>query len=160
ASSLAEGQRTGWDLWFVPVADHQPKPLVQSPFHEVEGALSTDGRWVAYASDESGAFEVYVQAFPDGGSKRGGSSGGGAEPRGRADGRELFYVSADRRLMVVPTTTGAGFEAEKPKALFEMKVRDLAFPFTKRYEVAPDGQRFVVLEVTGRGGPAALTVVE
>ena len=62
--------------------------------------------------------------------------------------------------MVVPTTTGAGFEAEKPTPLFEMKVRDLAFPFTRRYAVTPDGQRFVVLEVTGRGGPSALTVVE
>jgi Tol biopolymer transport system component len=160
ASSLAEGQRTGWDLWFVPVADRQPKPLVQSPFHEVGGALSPDGQWVAYASDESGAFEVYVQAFPGGGAKRIVSSSGGAEPRWRADGSELFYVSPDRRLMVVPTTTGAGFEAEKPRALFEMNVRDLSFPFTKRYDVTPDGQRFVVLEVTGRGGRSALTVVE
>jgi hypothetical protein len=62
--------------------------------------------------------------------------------------------------MAVPTTTAAGFEAAKPRALFEMKVRDLAFPFIKRYDVTPDGQRFVVLEVTGRGGPSALTVVE
>jgi hypothetical protein len=157
-SSTAEGQRTGSDLWFVSLADRQSKPLVQTPFHEIQGALSPDGRWVAYASNESGAFEVYVQAFPDGGSKRVVSSGGGAEPRWRADGRELFYVSADHRLMSVPTTMGSSFEAGKPSTLFEMKVRDLLFRH-KRYEVTPDGQRFVVDELTGRGGPSLLTVV-
>ena len=78
------------------------------------------------------------------------SRGGGAEPRWRADGRELFYVSADRRLMVVPTTIGPAFEAGTPAPLFEMNVRDLGFPFRQRYDVTPDGQRFVVQELTGR----------
>jgi hypothetical protein len=133
--------------------------LAQTPFNEVQGALSPDGRWVAYASDESGVFEVYVQAFPDGGNKRVVSSGGGAEPRWRADGRELFYVSADRRLMVVPTTRGPVFEVGKPEALFEMNVRDLVAFYLKRYEVTPDGQRFVVQELMARGSPSPLTVV-
>jgi Tol biopolymer transport system component/predicted Ser/Thr protein kinase len=159
SSSPAEGQRTGMDLWFVTLANRQAKPFLQTRFHEIQGALSPDGRWVAYASDESGAFEVYVQAFPDGGSKRVVSNGGGAEPRWRADGRELFYVSADRRLMVVPTTIGPAFEAGKPTPLFEMNVRDLVFPFLKRYELTSDGQRFVVQELTRRGGPPPLTVV-
>jgi Tol biopolymer transport system component len=159
SSSPAEGQRTGWDLWFVSLADRQPKPLVRTLFHEIQGALSPDGRWIAYSSDESGAFEVYVQAFLDGGSKRVVSRGGGAEPRWRVDGRELFYVSADRRLMSVPTTMGSAFEAGKPGVLFVMNVRDLVFPFVKRYEAIPDGQRFVVQEPTGRGGPSPLTVV-
>jgi Tol biopolymer transport system component len=158
-SNTAEGQRTGWDLWFVSLADRQPKPLVQTLFHEVQGALSPDGRWVAFASDESEKFEVYVATFPDGGSKRVVSSGGGAEPRWRSDGRELFYVSADRRLMVVPTTIGPEFNAGKPSTLFELNVRDLVFPFLKRYEVTPDGQKFVVQELTGRGGRSPLTVV-
>jgi hypothetical protein len=100
-----------------------------------------------------------VQAFPDGGSKRVVSNGGGAEPRWRTDGRELFYVSADRRLMVVPTTIGPTFDAGKPNRLFEMSVRDLVFPFLRRYEVTPDGQRFVVQELTGRGDPSPLTVI-
>jgi hypothetical protein len=100
-----------------------------------------------------------VQAFLDGGSKRVVSRGGGAEPRWRVDGRELFYVSADRRLMSVPTTMGSAFEAGKPGVLFVMNVRDLVFPFVKRYEAIPDGQRFVVQEPTGRGGPSPLTVV-
>ena len=88
-------QRTGYDLWVLSLADREAKPLVRTPFHEIQSALSPDGRWLAYASDESGAFEVYVQAFPDGQATRLVSRGGGAEPRWRADGRELFYVSAD-----------------------------------------------------------------
>jgi hypothetical protein len=61
--------------------------------------------------------------------------------------------------MVVPTTIGPTFDAGKPSTLFEMNVRDLVFPFLKRYEVTPDGQRFVVQELTGRGGSPPLTVV-
>ena len=102
---------------------------------------------------------MYVQAFPDSQAKRLVSRGGGAEPRWRADGRELFYVSADRRLMVVPTTIGPTFEAGTPAMLFEMNVRNLGFPFGKRYDVTPEGQRFVVDELTGSGKPSALTVV-
>jgi hypothetical protein len=62
-------------------------------------------------------------------------------------------------LMAVPTTIGPGFEAGKPDALFEMKVRDLVFPYSKRYDVIPDGQRFVVQELIGRGSPSPLTVL-
>jgi serine/threonine protein kinase len=152
-------QRNGFDLWVLSLADRQSRPLVRTPFHDIQGALSPDGRWLAYASDESGAFEVYVQAFPESQAKRLVSTGGGAEPRWRADGRELFYVSADRRLMVVPTTIGPAFEAGTPDMLFEMNVRNLGFPFGKRYDVTPDGQRFVVDELTGSGKSSALTVV-
>jgi eukaryotic-like serine/threonine-protein kinase len=153
-------QRNGYDLWVLSLTDRQSRPLVRTPFHEIQGALSPDGRWLAYASDESGAFEVYAQAFPDGQAKRLVSRGGGAEPRWRADGRELFYVSADRRLMVVPTTTGPAFEAGTPATLFEINVRDLGAPsFPKRYDVTPDGERFVVQELSRRDSPSALTVV-
>jgi eukaryotic-like serine/threonine-protein kinase len=152
-------QRNGFDLWVLSVADRQARPLVRTPFHEIQGAFSPDGRWLAYASDESGVFEVYVQAFPDSQAKQLVSRGGGAEPRWRADGRELFYVSPDRRMMAVPTTIGAAFEAGTPATLFEMNVRGLAFTSGARYDVTPDGQRFVVQELTGRDSPSALTVV-
>jgi Tol biopolymer transport system component len=152
-------QRNGYDLWVLSLADRQAKPLVRTPFHEIHGALSPDSRWLAYASDESGAFEVYVQAFPHSQAKRVVSKGGGAEPRWRADGRELFYVSADRRLMSVATTIGAAFEASTPATLFQMNVRDLSFLSGRRYDVTPDGQRFVVQELIGRGSPSALTVI-
>jgi serine/threonine protein kinase/Tol biopolymer transport system component len=152
-------QRNGYDLWVLSLADHQSRPLVRTPFHEIHGVLSPDGRWLAYASDESGAFEVYVQAFAGGQGKRLVSKGGGTEPHWRADGRELFYVSADRRLSVVPTTIGPAFEAGTPATLFEVNVRELVLTSNKRYDVTPDGQRFVVVELTGRVSPSALTVV-
>jgi len=152
-------QRNGYDLWILSLADRQSRPLVRTPFHEIHGALSPDGRWLAFASDESGVFDVYVQAFPGGQAKRLVSKGGGTEPRWRADGHELFYVSSDRRLMVVPTTIGPAFEAGPPAALFEMNVRDLAFTSGRRYDVTPDGQRFVVQELIGRDSPSALTVM-
>jgi eukaryotic-like serine/threonine-protein kinase len=152
-------ERNGWDLWLVSLADLHAKPMVQSPFEDVQGALSPDGRWIAYASDESGAFEVYVQAFPSSEPKRVVSIGGGAEPRWRADGRELFYISADRHLMAVPTTIAPTFDAGTPHNLFETDVFDLMAPFIKRYEVTPDGQRFVLQEIIGRDGGYPLTVV-
>src|SRR5262249_19314000 len=152
-------QRNGYDLWVLSLVDRQSRLLVRTPFHELQGAFSPDGRWVAYASDESGAFEVYVQAFPDGQHKRLVPRGGGAAPRWGADGRELFYVSPNRRLMVVPTTLVPTFEAGPSASLFEMNVRDLTFPFASRYDVTPDGRRFVVQELTGRRSPSTLNVV-
>ena len=152
-------QRNGSDLWLLPLADPQPKPIAQTPFHEVSGAFAPDGRWVAYASDESGALEVYVQTVPDAHDKRLVSRGGGAEPHWRADGRELFYVSADHHLMAVPTTLGPPFEAGNAETLFEMNVREVRLQELRRYDVAPDGQRFIVQELTQRPSPSQLTVV-
>jgi dipeptidyl aminopeptidase/acylaminoacyl peptidase len=147
------------DLWRVAADGGTARRLTAGLSEPSTPSLSPDGRWLAYASDESGAFEVYVQPFPDSQVKRLVSRGGGAEPRWRADGRQLFYVSSDRRLMVVPTTIGPAFEAGTPAMLFEMNVRDLGFPFMKRYDVMPDGQRFVVQGLIGHHSPPALTVV-
>src|SRR5262249_3124182 len=94
-------QRNGYDLWVLSLADRQSRPLVRTPFHEIQGALSPDGRWLAYASDESGAFEVYVQAFPDSQGKRLVSKGGGAEPRWRGGGHERLFRFARARVVVV-----------------------------------------------------------
>jgi Tol biopolymer transport system component/tRNA A-37 threonylcarbamoyl transferase component Bud32 len=153
-----DSQRNGWDLWFVSVADRQPKPLLQSVFNEMQGVLSPDGRWIAYVSDESGAFEVYVQAFDGSGAKRLVSRGGGADPRWGALGRELFYISTDRHMMAVPTTTGPSFDAGKPTPLFELDVHDLMFPFMRRYDVTGDGQLFLLQESITRN-VQPLTVV-
>ena len=103
--------------------------------------------------------EVYVQPFPPTGAKWPVSRDGGAEPRWRADGRELFYVSADRRVMAVSVTGGATFEAGKPETLFAVNTPELMLPFGRRYAVTPDGQRFVIAERTTDEGPPPLTVV-
>ena len=152
-------QRRGQDLWLLSLPDLQVKPLAQTSFNEIQGALSPDGRWIAYTSDESGIFEVYVQPFHGGGPKRLVSRGGGAEPRWRRDGRELFYISGELRLMSVAITSGAVFEARCPEILFGANVPDLAYPYSRRYDVTPDGRRFIVQEPIGRGGPSSLTVV-
>ena len=84
----------------------RPDPLLVTPFNEFQAQISPDGRWIAYASDESGTWEVYVQSFPVLGAKRAISTGGGSEPQWRPDGRELFYLTADGTLMSVEVRRG------------------------------------------------------
>ena len=91
--------KTGPDIWILPmVGDRTPKPIVNTPFTEWEAAVSPDGRWMAYSSNESGRSEVYVLRFPNGGDRRPISTGGGYLPRWRADGRELYYRDKQRIL--------------------------------------------------------------
>jgi eukaryotic-like serine/threonine-protein kinase len=141
--------RTGYDVFAIPMSgDKKPIPLVQTRFNEMEGVVSPDGRWLAYASDESGHYEIYVQPFAPGGSKAPSgkwqiSLGGGRDPHWRGDSRELFYVSADRKMTAVEVkTSGGGFAPGTPSALFEARI------FTEgtisRYAVSADGQRFLM----------------
>ena len=94
--------RTKRDLWYFPLfGDRKPRPLLQSDFNEAQGQLSPNGRWLAYISDESGRWEVYIRRFPGLGDVRLISTAGGTRPRWRADGQEIFYLAADRTLMAV-----------------------------------------------------------
>ena len=144
----ASASHTGWDLWIAPqFGDKTPFTLPQSQFDEQAGAFSPDGHWIAYISNESGRDEVYVQAFPLSGSKFQISTGGGSEPQWRTDGTELFYVSADRKLMVVPTKLSVEFQAGLPKSL-------IAVPGNgshRSYALSNDAQRFLVVVPTGGG---------
>jgi eukaryotic-like serine/threonine-protein kinase len=137
--------RTKLDLWTLSVADRAATPFLETPFNEMHAQVSPDGRWIAYASDESGAWEVYIQAFPDGGAKRTISMDGGAEPYWRRDGQELFYLAPDGTLMAVPVKVGSdAFNAGRPVPLFQARIPADIITFRNHYAPAGDGQRFLV----------------
>ena len=136
--------KTKWDLWVLPMfGDRQPFPFLQTEFNEQQAQFSPDGKWIIYTSDESGAPEVYVQTFPASEGKWRVSTGGGGQPRWRHDGRELFYIAADRKLMAVDVKLGATFEASVPKPLFSTRVISLT-EFRNQYVPTSDGQRFLI----------------
>ncbi|HEX8294012.1 MAG TPA: protein kinase [Pyrinomonadaceae bacterium] len=151
--------RQSLDLWVLPLfGERRPEPFLRTDFQEVSGRFSPDGRFVAYVSNESGRFEVYVQSFPASGGKWQVSNGGGAAPRWRRDGRELFYLSADRKLMAVEVGGSADtFEAGVPAALFETRVASITG--APLYDVSADGRRFLVNVPVEENAPAPVTVV-
>ena len=132
----------------------QPRPYLRTPFNERLGRFSPEPspRWVAYDSDESGRSEVYIQAYPEPKGKWQVSNGGGQLPAWSPDGREIFYVSADSKLMSVKLKVGAdAVVPSTPVALFEVDVQGFGNP---PYAVAPDGKRFLVsVPVQSAGQP-------
>src|SRR5262249_13148285 len=115
--------KTRSDLWVLPVAagtagEGKPRPYLQTPFSETQGQCSPNGRWIAYTSDESGQAQIYVQSFPTGGGKYQVSTGAGTQAKWRRDGKEIFYIGADGKMMAVNVKTEGKFEADTPRALF------------------------------------------
>ncbi|MEP6707321.1 MAG: hypothetical protein ABJC05_07365, partial [Pyrinomonadaceae bacterium] len=154
------GQKTKADLWVLPMTGEQkPVPFLQSPFNEDHARFSPDGRFIAYASDESGKFEVYVQTFPVSGGKWLVSANGGAQPRWRRDGKEIFYIAPDRKLMAVDVKTEASiFEAGVPRVLFQTRV--VGYPNPRNmYEVSADGQHFLISTPLEEATSTPITVV-
>jgi len=153
--------KTQSDVWVLPMTGsgkEKPRPVVRSEAWETAGALSPDGRWLAYASDVSGLFEVYVQSFPDGGGKWQVSTGGGSHPRWRRDGRELFYYARDGKLMAAQVRSGESFEKVAVVSLFEFRAGSLTLILAP-YAVMDDGQRFLINTVVETEANAPLTVV-
>jgi len=125
------------------VADGKPSRFLNSPFNEDQGAFSPDGRWVAYGSNETGRFEVYVRPFPGPGRPWQISTNGGNSPRWRADGRELYFVAPDRKLMAANVMVTAGdLSSGTPVTLFQTHMTRV--PDKQQYDVTRDG-RFLVL---------------
>jgi len=127
--------------------DAEPRALISTAADEVQAQLSPDERWIAYCSDESGQYEVYVRSFPSSEGRWQVSAAGGYEPRWRKDGKEIFYLAADRKLMAVPVRArGPTFEVGAATALFEAPVRGFlqGWENSNRYDVTPDGQRFII----------------
>ena len=122
------------DLWVLPLSDEQkPFGFLTTPYSESHAQLSPDGRWLAYRSNESGRFEVYVQSFPKPASKWQISTGGGGQPRWRGDGKELYYVSSSSRLMAVPINAGAGLEVGSVSPLFDAPLFSTLNNFSHEY---------------------------
>ena len=118
--------------------------LLQSPANEIQGRIAPDGSWIAYVSDETGQWEVYVQPFPlTGANKWQISVNGGSQPTWRRDGQELFFLGADRRIMAVSVKTSGTFSHAPPQALFDTRMRPTFTPFPFNYATT-DGQRFLV----------------
>jgi eukaryotic-like serine/threonine-protein kinase len=144
---------TVWDLWVMPLfGDRQPISFLQTKFNETNGVFSPDGKWIAYESDDSGSSQVWVQSFPAG-SKWQVSSEGGSLPRFRRDGKELFYLAANGKLMAVEVKANtSGLEFSAPKPLFDTHSTD-------RYAVTADGQRFLISTPIQETASAPITVI-
>ena len=158
--------KTKSDLWVLPLTGDAapagpPAPFLQTEFNERQGQFSPDTRWVAYVSDESGRPEIWVQRFPvssSEGSKMRISVDGGDQPRWRRDGKELFYVSLDRKLMATDVSIGSALKPGITKALFAAPIQigdETVDAF--RWDVAAHGDRFLINTATTASEP--LTVV-
>ena len=132
------------DVYVLPTTgDRKPQPIVQTAFPDVEPQFSPDVRWLAYVSNENGRNEIYVQAFPSTGRRWQVSSAGGRQPLWRADGKELFFVSDDRKFYAVDVSEKDGiFQYGVPKFLFDMGAN--VFNTRNSYIPSRDGTRFLV----------------
>ncbi len=134
-----------------------------SKFLQQFSQVSPDGRWVTYASNESGRYEIYVQSFPmPGGGKWQISNDGGMYPRWRRDGRELFYYALDGALMAVPLGNGARLDVGTAVPLFQARLLNGPAPgprFRQQYDVARDGQRFLLNMPLEDAAASSITVV-
>ena len=143
-------ERSGSDshIHLLNVRDRQVRPYLNSRFFEGYPEFSPDGRWMAYASDESGRREVYVQAFPGGGRWQISSEGGG-QPLWARNGKHLFYRwgtgTAQTQVWRVDVQGGSGFSVSKPRLLFDQPGYSSGNPI-RNWDISPDGERFLMVE--------------
>jgi len=144
----ATGFGKPYEVWAAPLAgDRKPFPVVSGPSNNHQGRVSPDGKWIAYVGEETGKREVYVQDFPPNGGKWQISTGGGAQPRWRADGRELFYWNGSKVMAGEMRPAGSRLEPGVPKPLFEAPGSN---PF---FDVTSDGQKFLLQVPNEAAGP-------
>ncbi len=151
-----QGPGVNQQLWVVPLfGDRKPFPYTKSSLQERGGVFSPDGRWVAYQSNETGRPEVSVAPFPWTGAKWQVSNGGGADPRWRADGKELYYFDFSGIAAVEVNGAGTAFQVGNGKPLFRLPVRGLG----REYAPTRDGQRFIAI-TPSEGSSQSLTLVQ
>jgi Tol biopolymer transport system component len=159
--------RSQWDLWVLPVSsdvqhgERRSETYLQTPFNEHHGQLSPDGRWMAYASDESGRWEIYVRPFPAQSSRWQISTKGGVEPRWRNDGKELFYVSPDRALMAAALELdGTKVQPAPAQALFKASFAAFGADMWRPiYAPGEGGRRFLVNVLVDQTAPSPVTMI-
>jgi hypothetical protein len=155
----ANSPSTGADLWSLPLSGEKPVPYVNTEFNEYQGTLAPNSHTVAYTSDESRRAEVYIDSFPKSGNKIRVSRNGGSLPRWRSDGKELFYISADGKLMAASISLNNGvYSVTISPPLFQAPpLRD--DPFRPAYAVADKGTRFIFNTPVPDGSPRGVNVV-
>jgi Tol biopolymer transport system component len=157
----SEDETRKWDLWRVSLEDHgQAVPYLRTNANEVQARISPDGTHVAYVSDESGVWEVYVQSFPTPGHTQTISVGGGTYPEWSADGSELFYLAPDRMLMAIGVDgrRSRPWRFARPTPLYRATVTGDGVVFRSPYTVSRDGRRFL-MDVTEPGPHDAVTIL-
>ncbi|HKH70702.1 MAG TPA: protein kinase, partial [Vicinamibacterales bacterium] len=149
--------KTRLDTWVLPLfGDRTPMKILGTPYNESQGQFAPDGKSFAFVSDESGQQQVYLQSFPSSTRRGQVSTGGGTQPRWRPDGRELFYLAPDGKMMSVSIRGNDTLETDAPRPMFNTPLDSRALRQT--YAVAPDGQRFL-LQMPSASSSSTLTVV-
>ena len=153
--------KTGWDIFALPLdGGGKPSPVIQTNSDDREARLSPDGKWIAYLSNTSGPLEVYVQAFPVQGAGLLVSRNGGGQVQWRPDGRELFYIALDGRLMAVPIQVAANaktIDVGTPAPLFATRIGRVSD--VPQYVASADGQRFLMNSILQDGSPTPIRLV-
>jgi len=158
-------KETSWDLLLLPnEVGSAPVPFLESKFDEREGQFSPSGGWVAYTSNETGRTEVYVTSFSGGSVGSSGkwqvSSAGGSQPRRRRDGKEIFYLTSDNKLMVREVGLGKSLVLGPPVELFQTRPREFVSALdVYTYDVSPDGRRILVNSALESAAPSPISVV-
>jgi eukaryotic-like serine/threonine-protein kinase len=157
-------------LYLLPVSaertgERKPIPFQEIAYQDQDGAISPDGRWLLYSSEQTGRREIFVQSLPvaAGGSATGASkwkisTAGGSRPAWRADGKEIFFVGADGKMMAVPVESGPlAFKPGVPKPLFQTRLEYDAV--VRSFDVSSDGKRFLLAHPVAEGAAVPLTVI-
>jgi dipeptidyl aminopeptidase/acylaminoacyl peptidase len=153
-----QSTKTGFDLWLCSLDDHKVRVFLQTPFSETGGRLSPDGHWLLYSSDESGKSQIYVLPLVGSRGKWQVSTDGGTRARWKADGKQIYYVAPDSKLMSVDVSAhGDEFTAVVPRLLFPTNYKRLN---GNQYDVSADGKRYLVKTPIEQNGIAPLTLVQ
>jgi Tol biopolymer transport system component len=152
--------KSGTDLWVWPRDTGVPVVFLKTEANELWGQFSPDGRWVAYQSNETGAFEIYVRPFSGPGEPFPISTGGGVYPRWSRDGKELYYIAPDAKIMAVPIRAPATmFDAGVPAPLFQTRRVGGGLNLTGRghqYDVTDDGRFLINVDADSNAPPITL----